>query len=741
MALPVSAFIVSLLLTALVSQHLYEGAYNLREQQFRAQAGERAALISEQLHDRLQSLDSVRRFFEHSELVSAAEFEQFSRALLEHSHAVLWAPLLQPGMSDYPLQLQRLRQAGVMPKPDEQHFPLLYQVSRCQTLPAGMDMGRFGALQSTLRMALQQKVEMTGPVQDLTCDDGSEHRVLPLLVPVYHQQPGGEADLQGVAVLLADLSRLMAYQSHGQPRRPDALRVTLRLQGEALFDNGIAGVSDLRLSQPLGHASQPYQLELQPTALFMDRYPLTDIRPLALTGCIVSLLGGMVLYQLLGQRQIAMQLAARRTAELEENREALRISEERWNLALDGAGEGVWDWDLVADRMYLSTRWKSILGYEEHELRDHRDEWRNRVHPDDVVASRYVLRAHLRGQSPDFYCEHRLHCHNGSWKWVLARGRVVQRDHDGQPLRMIGTLVDISIRKSLELQLRHSNARLTGLLEAASQVAVIAVGLDGKMQIFNRGAERMLGYSREEMLGQPLSSLLAHDDPHGPRLADWLQDGQHAERESVLVNAQHEEVPVMLMLSTLEDGSGHLLIAVDISNQKIVEAELRTLSVTDPLTGIHNRRHFLEQLDIELSRLQRTQGELAMVMLDVDHFKQINDRFGHDAGDVVLRELCQRVNGQLRRGDVFCRLGGEEFALLCPQTSLAQAGMLAERLRQQLATAGFPLVGRVTASFGVARVGAGETPTQLLQRCDRALYAAKAAGRNRVCGHETDILG
>jgi diguanylate cyclase (GGDEF)-like protein/PAS domain S-box-containing protein len=170
----------------------------------------------------------------------------------------------------------------------------------------------------------------------------------------------------------------------------------------------------------------------------------------------------------------------------------------------------------------------------------------------------------------------------------------------------------------------------------------------------------------------------------------------------------------------------------DISDLKRVEEELRALSVTDSLTGIRNRRYFQERLKTEMARVERSVGELAVIMLDIDHFKRINDMHGHAVGDRVLQGVCERIGLRLRRSDVFCRLGGEEFMVLCPETDGQQAYILAMELWQGLRTSPIDGVGIVTASFGIASWRAGEGADALLLRADSGVYVAKQAGRDRV---------
>ena len=160
--------------------------------------------------------------------------------------------------------------------------------------------------------------------------------------------------------------------------------------------------------------------------------------------------------------------------------------------------------------------------------------------------------------------------------------------------------------------------------------------------------------------------------------------------------------------------------------------ELQRVASTDMLTGLHNRRKLDEVLAHEMERVQRYGGGLAIVLLDIDHFKHTNDTYGHPAGDRVLAAVAAILRAGARSIDSVGRWGGEEFMVICPQTDLDGARALAELLRVRLASADFPEVGRKTCSFGVATLGKGETATSLLGRADAALYRAKQGGRNQV---------
>lgn len=211
-----------------------------------------------------------------------------------------------------------------------------------------------------------------------------------------------------------------------------------------------------------------------------------------------------------------------------------------------------------------------------------------------------------------------------------------------------------------------------------------------------------------------------------PRLEDKceiaLKDGRTLERHSRALWAEGGRY------------LGRVWFFRDISDHKRIQGELLEMSQRDPLTEVANRRCFDVRASTEFSRARRFGRDLSFAMLDIDHFKRINDRWGHATGDRVLKKLCEVVQSELREVDLLARVGGEEFAVLIPDTGLEGAFQLAERLRQCLITQELAEGGdiiRFTASFGVAALGPeDQSPDNVLKRADVALYEAKAAGRN-----------
>ena len=192
----------------------------------------------------------------------------------------------------------------------------------------------------------------------------------------------------------------------------------------------------------------------------------------------------------------------------------------------------------------------------------------------------------------------------------------------------------------------------------------------------------------------------------------------------------------MLHARPIDEERGlYSLILSDITEIENYRHMLERLATTDPLTGIGNRRWFETTLKEEVARVRRYGTKLSLIMFDIDHFKKINDTYGHDIGDKVLKEVVRRVRNIVRESDIFCRVGGEEFVLLLPNTEVGDAMMLAERIRQRMEKEPIEPVGRVTISLGVVEAHPDEDPETLYKRLDAVLYSAKREGRNRVAAN------
>ena len=292
----------------------------------------------------------------------------------------------------------------------------------------------------------------------------------------------------------------------------------------------------------------------------------------------------------------------------------LALSEERWKLALESSGDGVWDWQVQTGDEYFSKRCKEIYGFEEHEIANRSESLDGRTHLDDILQMQRDREDHFSGKTPVYRNEHRILCKDNTWKWVLTRGIVIARDAEGKPLRMIGTHTDITQRKEAEAQI-------------------------------------------------------------------WQQ--------------------------------AHF----------------------DPLTGLPNRRMLRTRLEETLERCQAQAKTAAVVFVDLDHFKEVNDSLGHEAGDLLLVEAAQRIQSCLSGADTVARMGGDEFTLVIahvPDQARLEATL--QKILGRIAQA-FPIRAEqvfVSASLGVALYPSdAESVEDLFKHADQALYVAKGAGRNR----------
>ncbi|MBB1521314.1 sensor domain-containing diguanylate cyclase [Aquipseudomonas guryensis] len=450
--------------------------------------------------------------------------------------------------------------------------------------------------------------------------------------------------------------------------------------------------------------------------------------------------------------QLAAQLLAREAADADWQRELdlLRENERRMALAITGSGTGIWDRNVATGEIHYSTGWKALLGYAEHEVGNRIEESYTRVHPADLSYVQASIQAHFEQHTEAYEVEHRLLCRNGSYKWVCSRGKVVERDAAGQPLRMIGTTTDISAMRLLSEQVQQTADLMTDLTNEIPGMAFqYQRQADGRsfFTYASSGVRTIYGLSAEQLLANPdlLLEIIHPDDRafylssltiSATNLTPWHLEYRVQLPQQGTFWRQGDACP-----RRLEDGSvlWHGFIA-DITEHKLIEAELQEFATTDFLTQLCNRRSFMLQLETELSRVQRTAGHCAtLLMFDLDHFKDINDRWGHFVGDQALRHFAAILSAQLRKTDAAGRMGGEEFAVLLSDTDIVQAMSFGERIRSELESSPLLHAGEqipLAVSVGIAAIHAGDlTPEAALSRSDIALYRAKRSGRNRIECH------
>ena len=291
------------------------------------------------------------------------------------------------------------------------------------------------------------------------------------------------------------------------------------------------------------------------------------------------------------------------------------------------------------------------------------------------------------------------------------------------------------------------------LLDTAAD-GICGVDRDGLITFINRSALTMHGYQSGEVIGKSPHDLFQHHRPDGrPNPLEncpfyqTLTDGESRECEEWLLRRDGSYFPAKMTVNPIFEHkqiNGAVISFHDITDQRNRQEALLQLATTDSLTSASNRRHFMDQLDAELSRQRRHGGLASLLMTDLDFFKRVNDEYGHAAGDVVLSHFVHIARKTVRRSDVIGRLGGEEFAILLPGDGIPGARELAERLRQAFES-NPAKIGNIiipaTVSIGISDLRTDDmTPDISLRRADLALYAAKAAGRNCIVVHEQNML-
>lgn len=569
-------------------------------------------------------------------------------------------------------------------------------------------------------------------------------------------------------------------------------------------------------------------------------------------------------------------------------------NELRWQLAIEGSSQGLWDWDAQTNRTFISRRWKEILGYADDEIGETLDEWDQHIHPDDKDLIYEAIAKHFSGLTSNYESEHRMLCKNGEYLWILDRGKVTSWDQNNKPLRMLGTLTDISKRKTAELVALEQKQQLQQVIESQC-VATFMIDSQHQVLHWNHACEVLTGILAKDMIGSAETWRAFYAEPR-PCLADLvlneekylagnyypaqsksalLETGWHAEawfnniggkrryvifdaapifdlngqitavietlqdvtesklveqalfeekaiaydalkslenqkhaldqhsivattdvdgyityvnekfctisgyshdellgKNHIILNSGHHPkeffkdlyhtitagkvwhgeicnlnknghpywVDTTIVPFIGDDGKPHEYIAIrnDITERKLAEDEIRSLAFHDALTGLPNRRLLLERASHALAASTRSNNNGALIFIDLDHFKTLNDTKGHDVGDMLLQQVANRLKSSLREADTVARLGGDEFVVMLENLSehTLDAKDLVKTVGNkilQILTQPYDLAGYIhhsTPSIGIAllhsRYG---NIDEMLKQADVAMYQSKAAGR------------
>jgi diguanylate cyclase (GGDEF)-like protein/PAS domain S-box-containing protein len=455
-------------------------------------------------------------------------------------------------------------------------------------------------------------------------------------------------------------------------------------------------------------------------------------------------IGGIVIF--------SEDISAKKNAE-----DALRASEERMSLMLRGTQDGFWDWDLARDKIYYSPRWWHMFGHADGELGADPQLWRRLTHPDDIDRVGQVLGAALAGGSEAYDVEFRMRHKDGHYLDILSRAFIL-RDEQGKAVRVSGANMDLTERKQMEEALREQEAFFR-LIAENLEGFVVVLDTDGRRLYNSPSYARLL---KDRKLAGTSSFGDIHPDDRERVISAFREtvasgEGQHLEYRFVM-----DDGAVCVLESrsgVIKDPQGRtkrvVVVSHDVTERRQVEAKIHHLAFHDALTHLPNRVTLNDRMRQAMAASKRSGCHAAVMFLDLDNFKPLNDAHGHEAGDLLLIEVANRLRTCVREMDTVARFGGDEFVVLLSSLdpdlaeSVSQARRVAEKIRlilsepyrltlSQEGKADETVEHHCTASIGVALfLNHENSQDDILKWADAAMYRAKEAGRNLIRFHDS----
>lgn len=395
---------------------------------------------------------------------------------------------------------------------------------------------------------------------------------------------------------------------------------------------------------------------------------------------------------------------------------------------------GNWDWDIASGLLIWTDEIFRIFGLSPQEFKPTYAAFLERVHPEDREALETEVRRALQNPTHNYYIEHRVVRPDGAIRQVTELGEI-ERDAAGEAVHMTGTVQDITERKKAETQLLLA----AKIIENASE-GIVVTDVAGLIVDANPAYERILGYPREQIIGKKpgFASSGHHDEGFYREMWQRLRAEGAWEGEIWDRHASGATIPQWLTINAITDPGGRVThyvgMLLDISSQKAAELKLKEMAFYDPLTELPNRTLFHDRLEQQIATCHRNGSQMALMFIDLDRFKGVNDTLGHAAGDQLLQETARRLRNGVREADTVARLGGDEFTIIVTDVSQSDglsnlAGELIKNLCKAVELRGQSV--HVGASIGIALYPEdGRDAETLLKNADIAMYQAKDAGRN-----------
>lgn len=426
-------------------------------------------------------------------------------------------------------------------------------------------------------------------------------------------------------------------------------------------------------------------------------------------------------------------------------RNALADSEARLEAIIRSMGEGVMVFDLDGQLVMSNDRAAEIFGFSADEMVESSqlDERWHASHPDGgrVKVEEYPAIITLSTGQPQREVVFCIKKNDGSDVWVEINTEPVRTETNGSMMAVVASISDITERRHTEKALTDSEQRLSLALDGA-RLGMWDWHLENDDFVLNQIATDILGYGPTEFKHKlPNIQALFHADDRKHILRSMSHHLKGASSQFDIDARLYDKhggfvwVNLRGRISELDASGTPVRVSgmlVDISDRKRLEDRLVELATTDALTRLYNRGYGSQLLDRELARAERSGHPLSFILMDVDYFKSINDQFGHAVGDQVLIEISRTLQNRTREIDMAVRWGGEEFAIILPDTPLAGAEKVAQQLQTGIRSLTKPDGNHLSMSMGVTRYRANEPVSSLLKRADRLLYQAKNNGRDRI---------
>ena len=412
-------------------------------------------------------------------------------------------------------------------------------------------------------------------------------------------------------------------------------------------------------------------------------------------------------------------------------KETINKFKERYELATSGSNEGLWDFDIKSGEVFYSNRFKELIGFRDKPIKNHISSWINTIVPEDRTEVAKALENHINGLTPSFKSEHRVQI-GDRIKWVSIRGKATY-SKDKKPSRVVGFLTDITEIKEAQIALKNSEEQFQLFMENLPAGAFIQD--ENYNYLFSNkylndffGVDTLKGKNMVEVMSEQDHKNIIDNDKLLSR-GTFTSEEIISDKSGVKHYFQTHRFVINKNNQKLFGG-----IYSDISEQKKTETKLNILAHYDLLTNLPNRALFQDSLRNAVSKAKRSDNKIALMFLDLDNFKMINDTLGHDYGDLLLIEVANRLKAILRTEDTVSRLGGDEFTIILEDIQdNAYPSIVAQKIIDTLSE---PIqlkdeMGYIGASVGIAIFpDDADQIESLIKNADMAMYTAKNSGKN-----------